>query len=137
MEDVNALRPSGIKRKIITSPLIDGDGASGTDYVVAHFPHGAFLHSMKVVPTGGALSVNASSTALDIGIAADGDTVIDGFALTDSQALGVGAEMINSPGTNGGLRNIAPGTTLFCEIVTQDADGADFVIVTEYEDNNN
>lgn len=137
MIEVNSLRPSGIKRKIQISPLIDGDGATGTDYLVAHFPNGAKLLGMYVLPQA-ALSANASSTTLDIGIAADGDTVIDGFALTDSQAQGVpSGNMLNSPGTNGGLRILAKGITLFCEIVLQDVDGGDFVIVTEYEDENN
>lgn len=138
MYEADAIRPSGIRRKLVNSALCDGDGASGLDIALAHFPHGATLLGMFVVPTAAAFSANASSTTLDIGIAADGDTVVDGFALTDSQGQGVAsANMLNSPGTNGGLRVLPPGTTLFCEIVTQDADGTDFIIVIEYEDRNN
>jgi len=136
MREVDELRPSGIKRKLIVSPLIDTAAATGTDYPVAHFPHGAKLLSLKTCPVS-ALSANASSTTLDLGVAADGDTVIDGFALTDSQAIGVVAEMINTPGTNGGLKVIPVNTTIFCEVVLQDADGGKLVIIVEYEDQNN
>lgn len=132
MIDVNSLRPSGIKRKIMKSESIVTTSAANN--VIGYFPHGAKLISIGWLAFA-AQSANASATTLDIGVASGGDTIIDGFALTDSKGQGLYTEMINTPGTNGGTRTLDAGATLWCETITADADGGAIQIIVEYEDN--
>jgi hypothetical protein len=45
--------------------------------------------------------------------------------------------MTDTPGTNGGLKVIPVGSTIFAEHVTADVDGGKYEIIIEYEDENN
>ena len=130
--DVDAIRPSGIKRKIIIGPSFSTHQADGTDAVVAYFPHGATLRNMYCLALS-AGSANAASSSLHIGIAASGKTIVDTHTLKNAQAVGEAVAMT----IVAGAEVLAEGTTLFVQINTDDADGGNVAIVIEYEDRNN
>ncbi len=128
--DVNTLRPSGIKRKIIISPSFSTHQIDGTDAVVAYFPHGATLNEMYCLALS-AGSANASSSSVHIGVAASGKTIVDTHTLKDAQAVGEAVAMTL-------VERVLPvGTTLFVQLNTDDADGGNICFVIEYEDKNN
>jgi len=130
--DADAIRPSGIKRKIIISPSFSTHQTDGTDAVIAYFPHGATLRNMYCLAlTAG--SANAASSSLHIGIAASGKTIVDTHTLTNNQAAGAAVAMTIVAGAN----VLAADTTLFVQLNTDDADGGTVAIVIEYEDRNN
>lgn len=136
--DVNELRPSGIKRKIMHSiEQLNTQDTTLIDRIVGYFPHGAKIIKIGYMVHTTAGSANASSTSLNIGVASGGDTIIDGFPLVDSEAIGHYTDMTDTPGTNGGLKVIPPGSTVFVEHVTADVDGGKLSVVIEYEDENN
>ncbi len=138
MLNVNQLRPNGIKRKIL-HPIeqINTQDTTLTDRIIGYFPHGAEIIKIGYVVHTTAGSANASLTSLNIGIASGGDTIIDGFPLVDGEAIGHYTDMTDTPGTNGGLKTIPAGSTIFAEHVTADADGGKLSIIIEYEDQNN
>jgi hypothetical protein len=132
MKEVDSFRPSGIKRKTIVSPthVITTAG----DYPIAMLPHGGRLLGVWFVPT---VALTVADEVVDIGIAVDGDTVIDGFTVPyASSVVGTAVDIFQTKGTNGGLIQIAPLTTLWAQSSGASTAGTGFFVI-EYEDNNN
>jgi len=132
MIDVDQLRPSGIKRKLTQSAAVAVETAG--DYIIAHFPHGAKLIDILFVPT---VAVGTADCAIDIGIAVNGDTIIDGIALAFTGSVaGTAVSVFQTKGTNGGLTVLAPGTTVWAQSDGGSTGGTGYFVI-EYEDNNN
>lgn len=131
-QDVNSLRPSGIKRKLYQSAAIAVETAG--DYVAAYFPHGVTLRGIWFVPT---VAVGTADCAIDIGIAQNGDTIIDGYVLaTSGSAIGTAVDVFQTKGTNGGLIILPPGTTVWVQSDGVSTGGTGYFIF-EYEDDSN
>lgn len=130
--EVDSLRPNGIKRKLLRTPIFDYTTAG--DYHIGYFPHGAKLLGMWSVTT---TAITVADETIDIGIAKDGDTVIDGLALAYSgSAIGDAVDIFQTKGTNGGVTQIAVGGSLWLQTSGASTAGQGYIVV-EYEDNNN
>lgn len=133
MLNADEIRPAGIKRKIIISEPRVLTSGSGVPSILGYFPNGAHIISMHQVNFG-LQSANASSTTLNVGLADAGDTIIDGFPLTNDGAIGAAYNMKDTPGTNGGIIDVPVGGTVFWEHSTDDVDGGKVTVEMEYED---
>ena len=132
MINVDQLRPNGIKRKVIVSPTYAITTAG--DYPIATLPHGGKILGIWFVPT---VALTVADEVVDIGIAPDGDTVIDGFVVPyATSAIGTAVDIFQTKGTNGGVTNVGALTTLWAQSSGASTAGTGF-FVTEYEDNNN
>lgn len=132
MIDINQLRPNGIKRKTIVSPTYEITTAG--DYPIAMLPHGGRILGIWFVPT---VALTVADEVVDIGIAVNGDTVIDGFVVPNATSVvGTAVDIFQTKGTNGGLVQIDPLTTLWAQSSGASTAGTGFFVV-EYEDNNN
>jgi len=130
--DADSIRPSGIRRKLIMTPSIAVETAG--DYVGAYFPHGATLRGIWFVPT---VAVGTADCAIDIGIAQNGDTIIDGYVLaTSGSAAGTGVDVFQTKGTNGGVLVLAAGATVWIQSDGGSTGGTGHFVI-EYEDRNN
>ncbi len=130
--DADAIRPSGIRRKLMMSPAVAVETAG--DYVAAHFPHGATLRGVWFVPT---VAVGTADCAIDIGIAQNGDTIIDGYVLaTSGSAIGTPVDVFQTKGTNGGLLVLATNAVVWVQSDGGSTGGTGYFIF-EYEDRNN
>lgn len=132
MIDVNAIRPSGIKRKLMKSDVVAVETAG--DYIIGYFPNGAVIRNIHFVTT---VAIGTADCAVDIGIAKDGDTVVDGrvFAFT-ANAIGTVIDVFNTKGTNGVVTEVAAGGLLWAQSDGGSTNGSGFFVI-EYEDRNN
>lgn len=132
MIDVDQLRPSGIRRKIQVS-AVHAITTAG-NYIIAHFPHGAILRGIWFVPT---VAVTVADEVVDIGITSTGDTIIDGITIGyAASVVGTPVDLFQTKGTNGGLKELAAGATVWATPSGASTAGTGF-FVTEYEDRNN
>lgn len=134
MIDVKELRPSGIKRKLLQSPVFDTSSAA--DFIIGYFPHGGIIRGIYLITTTALTAANAN---IDIGVAQNGDTIVDGYAIVQStSAIGDILNITDQLGTNGLQANkVMPvGTTLWFQ-TDGGGDAGAVMVVIEYEDNNN
>jgi hypothetical protein len=132
MIDVSSLRPNGIKRKLMMSPAVAVETAG--DYVIGFFPHGATIRGIWFTPT---VVLGTADSTIDIGIAKDGDTIIDGKVIGyAASALDLAVDVFQTKGTNGGVIEIAAGTTIWVQSDGGSTNGTGHFII-EYEDRNN
>lgn len=104
------------------------------DYPIAHFPHGAVIRGIWFVPT---VALGTADSVIDIGIAKDGDTVIDGLTLAfATSAVGTAVDVFQTKGTNGGVTEVSAGVTIWVQSDGGSTNGTGHFI-TEYEDRNN
>ena len=131
MVEVATLRPHGIKRKLVMSPLMAVETAG--DMIGYYFPHGCKLLDILFVPT---VAVGTAPSIIDVGVAQNGDTIIDGFSLTHTDsAAGTAVSIFQTKGTNGGLIDLPVGTTVWFQ-TDGSSTGGDGYFVIEYEDQN-
>ncbi len=132
MIDADAIRPNGIKRKLLMSPEFTISSAG--DFIIGYFPHGAVIRGIWAITT---VAITTADNVIDIGIAKDGDTVIDGKTLAYSaSAIGDVTDVFQTKGSNGGLTEVAVGGTLWLQ-TDGGGDAGAIRIVVEYEDRNN
>jgi hypothetical protein len=132
MIDANAIRPSGIKRKLIRCP--DFSITTAGNYLCASFPRGATIRGIWFTPT---TALTVADEVLDIGITTSGDTIIDGKVIPyASSAVGTPVEVFAVKGTNGGLAVLPELTSVFCTPSGASTAGAGYLTI-EYEDTNN
>lgn len=130
--EVSVLRPHGIKRKLIMSPAVAVETAG--DYLIAHFPHGATIRGIWFIPT---VALGTADSVIDIGIAKDGKTVIDGLTLAFStSAVGTAVDVFQTKGTTGGVTVVSAGVSLWVQSDGGSTNGTGHFVV-EYEDENN
>lgn len=126
--EANDIRPHGIKRKLLTSPVVAVETAG--NYILGHFPHGAKLLYIYFVPK---VAVGVAPSIIDLGVASAGETVLKDYSLTNvASVAGTAVEIFSSAA----LLTVLPvGTTLWCN--TDGAStGGDGYFVIEYEDQN-
>jgi hypothetical protein len=132
MIEVDTLRPSGIKRKLMMSPAVAVETAG--DYIIGFFPHGAILRGIWFTPS---VALGTANSVLDIGLAKDGDTIIDGFAMPyATSAVDTALDCFQTKGTNGGTVEIPAGKTIWAQSDGGSTNGTGYFII-EYEDANN
>ena len=97
-------------------------------------PHGGKLLGAWIVMT---TAATTADDTLDLGIAKDGDTIIDGYTLAyDGSAIGDVLDIFQTKGTNGGVVDIAAGTIIWVQVAGTGTAGAGYLVV-EYEDISN
>lgn len=132
MLDADSIRPSGIRRKLMMSPAVAVETAG--DYIIGFFPHGATIRGIWFTPS---VALGTANSVIDIGIAKDGDTIIDGLAIDYSaSAVDLAVDVFKTKGTNGGVVEIAAGTTVWVQSDGGSTNGTGHFII-EYEDRNN
>lgn len=132
MIEADAIRPSGIRRKLMVTDVFAVETAG--DYVIGYFPHGAVLRGIWFVPT---VALGTADSTIDIGIAKDGDTVIDGKVLAyATSVVGTPVDVFQTKGTNGGVIELAANTVLWMQSDGGSTNGSGYFFV-EYEDRNN
>jgi len=130
--DIDSLRPHGVRRKILQSPAITLSTAG--DFIIGYLPHGAKILGMWAVTT---TALTTAASVIDIGVAQNGDTIIDGKSLTHTaSAIGDVTDIWQTKGTNGGLVDIPTGILLWLQ-TDGGSDAGAVIVVTEYEDRNN
>ncbi|CAG0950633.1 MAG: hypothetical protein OIN86_13605 [Candidatus Methanoperedens sp.] len=132
MIDVNTLRPSGIRRKLMMSAVHVVTTAG--NYIIGHFPHGATLRGIWFVPT---VALTVADEVMDIGITATGKTIIDAVTVPyTTSAIGTPVDIFQTKGTTGGLTELAAGATVWATPTGASTAGTGFFVI-EYEDRNN
>ncbi len=130
--DVAALRPHGIKRKVLQSDIMDLSTAG--DHPAILMPHGGHLLGMWIVVT--SAFTNANET-IDIGTSKDGDDIIDGATIQYSgSAVGDVLDIFQDKGSNGGLIDIPANTVIWLQTAGASSNGKGYLVI-EYEDNTN
>lgn len=128
----NEIRPNGVRRKLIKSSITALQTAA--DIPLFYFPHGAKILNMHVVTM---VALTTANAVIDIGVAKDGDTVIDGYAVVQStSAIGDVLDIWNTKGTNGGVIDIPVGTLLWLQ-TNGGPDAGSVIVECEYEDISN
>ena len=127
--DANAIRPSGVRRKLYVSPSIAVETAG--NYIAAYFPHGVTLKNIYFLPT---VAVGTAPSIIDIGVASAGETILKDYSLTHTASVAGTAVDIFSAGKL--LQILPPGTTVWIN-----SDGASTggtgLFIFEYEDDSN
>lgn len=132
MIDAETIRPNGIRRKLMMSPAVAVETAG--NYIIGYFPHGATLRGIWFTPS---VALGTADSVIDIGIAKDGDTIIDGKVIAyATSALDTAVDVFQTKGTNGGVIEIAAGTTIWVHSDGGSTNGTGHFII-EYEDRNN
>lgn len=132
MFNADSIRPSGIRRKLMKSDVVAVETAG--DYIIGYFPNGAVIRNIHFVTT---VAIGTADCSVDIGVAKDGDTVVDGRTFAYSgNAIGTVIDVFNTKGTNGGVTEIAPGGLLWAQSDGGSTNGSGFFVI-EYEDRNN
>ena len=126
------IRPAGLQRKIMISDTFALSTAG--DYIAGYFPNGARILGISIVTT---VALTDAANVLDIGIAINGDTIIDGYSHTHtSSAIGDIEDMWATRGTNAAVINIPVGTLIWLQSSGGSTAGAGFIVIT-YTDPNN
>lgn len=132
MIEANSIRPSGIQRKMVQSGILQLNEAG--DHIVAMFPHSVRLLNIFVTVT---TALTTADETIDIGIAKDGDTVIDGKVMAyDGSAVGDVLDVFQVKGTNGGVIDVPAGSIIWLQVEGTGTAGEGIVTV-EYVDNSN
>jgi len=127
--DANAIRPNGIKRKLYMSPAMATETAG--DYIAAYFPHGCNLIAIWYLPT---VATGTAPSIIDIGVAADGETIIKDYSL--SHTASVAGTAVDVGSGNLLLTQLPVATTVWVQSDGASTGGTGHFIF-EYEDNNN
>lgn len=127
--DANAIRPSGIRRKLLMSPAVAVETAG--DYIAGHFPHGCRLIAIWFLPT---VAVGTAPSIIDIGVAQDGKTIISTYSLTHTASAAGTAVDVGSG--NILLYELPTATTVWIQSDGASTGGTGHFIF-EYEDSNN
>lgn len=126
--DADAIRPSGIRRKLMMSPAVAVETASNT--IIAYFPHGAEIRNIYFVPT---VAVGTAPSILDLGVASAGETILKDYSLTNTGSVAGTAVDIFSAGKL--LTTIPANTCIWCNTDGASTGGTGYFVI-EYEDRN-
>ncbi len=132
MIEADSIRPSGIRRKLMMSPAVAVETAG--DYLIGAFPHGATIRGIWFVTT---VALGTSNSVIDIGIAKDGKTIIDGATLLYSgSAIGDFTDVFQTKGSTGGVTVLGANGQVWVQSDGGSTNGTGHFII-EYEDQNN